>query len=67
MAAEDGVDLDPAGDAAADIDALEHEVQLLHQIRDGLVSEHVSDLMVDAVTGLIEERQEQLKRSRNSS
>jgi hypothetical protein len=64
MTAEDAGELDPSGDSAAEIDALEHEVQLLHEIRDGLASQPGSDVMVRAVTGLIEERQAELKRSR---
>jgi hypothetical protein len=67
MTAEDAGELDPSSDSAAEIDALEHEVQLLHEIRDRLASQPGSDVMVGAVTGLIEERQAELKRSRHLS
>lgn len=67
MTAEDAGELDPSSDSAAEIDALEHEVQLLHAIRDGLASQPGSDVMVGAVTGLMEERQAQLERSRHLS
>jgi hypothetical protein len=67
MTAEDAGERDPSSDSAAEIDALEHEVQLLHQIRDGLASQPGSDVMVGAVTGLIEERQAELERSRHLS
>lgn len=56
-----------SAESAADIAALEHEVQLLRQIRDGLVGQPRSDVIVDAVTGLIEERQADLERSRHLS
>jgi len=64
MTAEDAGELGPSSDSAAEIDALEHEVQLLQEIRDGLASKPGSDVMVGAVTGLIEERQAELERSR---
>jgi hypothetical protein len=64
MTAEDGRELDPSRGPAAEIAALQHEVQLLHEIRDGLASQPGSDVMVGAVTGLIEERQVALDRSR---
>ena len=67
MTAEDAGGLDPSNDSAAEIEGLEHEVQLLHEIRDGLVSQPGSDVMVGAVTGLIEERQAQLERTRHLS
>ena len=63
MTAEDAGGLDPSSDSAAEIEGLEHEVQLLHEIRDGLASHPGSDVMVGAVTGLIEERQAELRRS----
>ena len=66
MTAEDAGEVDPSSDAAADIAALEHEVQLLHEIRDGLASQPGSDAMVGAVTGLLEERRAELERSRRS-
>jgi hypothetical protein len=62
MRAEDAGELDPSSNSAAEIDALEHEVQLLNEIRDGLASQPESDVIVGAVTGLIEERQAQLER-----
>jgi hypothetical protein len=65
MTAEDAGELDPSSDSAAELDALEHDVQLLHEIRDGLASQPGSDVMVGAVTGLIEERQAELERSRD--
>ena len=49
------------------IAALEHEVQLLQEIRDGLAGQPTSDEIVDAVAGLIEERQAYLERSRHLS
>ena len=64
MTAEDARALDPESDAAADIDALEHEVELLREIRSGLASQPGSDVMVAAVTGLIEDRRAELERSR---
>ena len=67
MRAEDAGELGPSSASAANIAALEHEVQLLHEIRDGLASQPGVDLMVRAVTGLIEERQAELKRSRHPS
>jgi hypothetical protein len=51
-------------ESAADIAALEHEVQLLFEIRDGLASHSGREMMVDAVTGLIDERQADLERAR---
>ena len=65
MTAEEAEELDPSSDSAAEVAALEHEVQLLHEIRDGLASQPGSDVMVGAVTGLIEERQVALDRSRH--
>ena len=67
MTAEEADELDPSSDSAAEIAALEHEVQLLHEIRDGLASQPDSDAMVEATTGLIEERQAELDRSRHLS
>ena len=64
MTAEEAEDLDPSSDSAAEIAALEHEVQLLHEIRDGLASQPDSEVMVGAVSGLIGERQVALDRSR---
>ena len=61
---EDAGELDPLERIAAEIARLEDEVQLLHEIRDGLASQPGSDVMVEASTGLIEERQAQLERSR---
>ena len=61
---EDAGELDPSNESAADIARLEDEVQLLHEIRDGLASQPGSDVMVEATIGLIEERQAQLERSR---
>ena len=62
MTAEDAGERNPTSDSAAAIDALEDEIQLLHEIRDGLASQPGSDVMVGAVTGLIEERQAELER-----
>ena len=67
MTAEDVGELDPSSDSAAETDALRQEVQLLHEIRDGLASQPGSEVMVRAVTGLIEERQAELERSRHPS
>jgi hypothetical protein len=67
MTAEDADELDPSSDSASEIEALEHEVQLLHEIRDGLAAQPGSDVMVGAVTGLIEDRQAELERSRHLS
>ena len=64
MTAEDAGELDPSSHSAAEMDALGHEVQLLHEIRDGLASQSGTEVMVGAVTGLIEERQAELERSR---
>ena len=64
MTAEDADELDPSIDSAANIAALEHQVQLLNEIRDGLASQPGSEVMVDAATGLIEERQAELERAR---
>ena len=67
MTTEDAADLDPSNDPAAETARLEHEVQLLHEIRDGLAAQPGSDVMVGAVTGVIEERQAELERSRHPS
>ena len=67
MSADDSEAQPPPDESAADIAALEHEVQLLHEIRDGLASQPGSDVMVGAVTGLIEERRAELERSRQLS
>ena len=67
MTIEDAGELDPSSDSAEAIDALEYEVQLLHEIRDGLASHPGSDVMVEATTRVIEERQAQLERSRHPS
>jgi hypothetical protein len=64
MSAEDSGAQPRSDESAVDIAALEHEVQLLHEIRDGLAGQPRSDLIVEAVTGLIEERQADLERSR---
>ena len=67
MTTEDAEELDPSTDAAAEIARLEHELQLLREIRDGLASQPGSVAMVEATTGLIEERQAELERSRHMS
>ena len=67
MTTEDAGELSPSGDSAAEIDALEYEVQLLHEIRDRLASQPGSDVMVEATTGLLEERRAELERSRHVS
>ena len=67
MTTEDAGELDPSNDSAAETERLEYEVQLLHEIRDGLASQAGSEAMVGAVTGLIDERQAELVRSRNLS
>ena len=64
MTSEDAGEQDPSNDSAAETARLEHEVQLLHEIREGLASQPGSDVMVEATTGLIEERQAELERSR---
>jgi len=65
MSADDSEAQPPSDESAADIAALGHEVQLLHEIRDGLAGQPRSDEIVEAVTGLIEERQAGLDRSRH--
>ena len=65
MTAEDAGERDLSSDSGAHVAALEHEIQLLIEIRDGLASQPGSDAMVGAVTGLIEERQVALDRSRH--
>ena len=67
MSADDSGPQPHRNESAANIAALEHEVQLLHEIRDGLASQPGSDVMVGAVTGLIEERQAELDSSRHPS
>ena len=67
MTTEDAGGQDPSDDSAAEIARLEHEIQLLHGIRDGLASQPESDAMVGAVTGLIEERRAELDRSPHPS
>ena len=67
MTAEDAGERDPSSDSGSRVAALEHEVQLLHEIRDGLASQPGSDVMVGAVTGLIEARHAELERSRHLS
>ena len=64
MTAEDAGKGDLSADSAAEIDALEHEVRLLHEIRDGLASQPGSDVMVEATTGVIEAREAELERAR---
>jgi hypothetical protein len=64
MTTEDAGELDRSNDSAAETARLEHELQLLHEIRDGLASQPGSDVMVEATTGLIEDRQAELERSR---
>jgi hypothetical protein len=64
MTTEDAGELDRSNDSAAETARLEDELQLLHVIRDGLASQPGSDVMVEATTGLIEERQAELERSR---
>lgn len=64
MMTKDAGELDPSHDLAAEIAALEHEVQLLHEIRDGVASQPGSDVMVEAATRLIKERQSELERAR---
>ena len=68
MSADDSGAQPRSVESAADIAALEHEVQLLHEIRAGLASQpRGSDVMEEAVAGLIEERQAELERSRRPS
>jgi hypothetical protein len=64
MTTEDAGELDRSHDSAAETARLVDELQLLHAIRDGLKSQPGSDVMVEATTGLIEERQAELERSR---
>ena len=64
MTIEDSGEPDPSNDSAAETARLEHEVQLLREIRDGLASQPGSDVMVEATTGLIADRQAELERSR---
>ena len=64
MTTENAGELDPSNDSATETARLEHEVELLHKIREGLASQSGSDVMVEATTGLIEERQAELERSR---
>ena len=67
MTTEDAGEPEPTNDAAAEIARLEHEVQLLQEIREGLAEQPGTDVMVEATTGLIEERQAELERSRHLS
>ena len=67
MSADDSGAQPHRNESAEDVAALEHEVQLLQEIRDGLAGQPGSDVIVDAVTGLIEERQADLNRSRHQS
>jgi hypothetical protein len=67
MTTEDAEELDPSNDSAAEIARLEHEVQLLQEIREGLSEQPGTDVMVEATTGLIEERRAELERSRRLS
>ncbi|MGZ8782471.1 MAG: hypothetical protein ACXWZB_03125 [Gaiellaceae bacterium] len=64
MTTEDTRETEPSGEAAADAAALEQEVRMLQEIRDGLASQPGVGLMVTAVSGLIEEREAQLEHSR---
>jgi hypothetical protein len=64
MTTEDAGEPDPSSDSAAEIAALEQEVQLLHEIRDGVASQPGNDVMVAAASGLIEEREAELERAR---
>ena len=66
MAAEGADELDPPYESDARIDALVDEVQLLHEIREGLEIEPRTAVILQAVTGLIEDRQAELERSRRS-
>jgi hypothetical protein len=63
MTAEEAEARDPSSHSDADADALRNDVRLLHEIRDGLASEPGSEVMVEAVTGLIEERQAEQARA----
>ncbi len=56
MPAEDMEEPDLSAGSAAVIAALAHEVQLLREIKDGLEAQSGSQMMIDAVSGLIEER-----------
>ena len=67
MSANDSGAQPHRNESDADIAWLEHEVQLLHEIRDGLVAQPRSDVIVEAVAGLIEERQAELERARHKS
>ena len=67
MTTEDAGELDPSDDSAAEIVRLEDDVQLLDEIRTGLASQPGSEVMVEATTGLIEERQAELERARHLS
>ena len=65
MMTEDAGELDPSNDSAAETARLEYEVQLLHEIQAGLASQPGSDVMIEATTRVIEERQAELERSRH--
>lgn len=64
MTAEDAGERDPPDEFAAEIDALEREVRMLHDIRHGLASQPGIDVMVEATSGVIEEREAELERAR---
>lgn len=66
MSTEDAEGVEASSDSIAEIDAAQHELQLLHQIRESLDAESHDEMMVEAVTGVIAARQAQLERSQRT-
>lgn len=62
MSADDSGAQPDRSEFAAEISALQHEVQLLRDMRHGLASQFGAAVIVEAVIGLIEERQAELER-----
>lgn len=63
MSADDAEAQDRSNSSASDIDALINEVQLLQNMRASLKADAADQTMVEAVTGLLRERQADLERS----
>jgi len=64
MTTEDAGELNPPSDARAEIEELEQDVQLLHELRDGLESGSGAEVMAEAVAGVLADRQADLDRAR---
>jgi hypothetical protein len=66
MSAEDAEREGAPSDTNEEIDALIHELELLRQLRANLDAASRSQVIVEALTGLTEERQAELDRARRT-